>query len=747
MNKRILLTFLAFLIFYTFSFTQSAKKTENAPKIGLVLSGGGAKGFAHIGLLKVMEEVGIKPDFITGASMGSIVGGLYALGLSAQELEDIAISQDWGQLLSNKIDLQQINIIEKEDYGSHFLSLEYDNGSLHFPQGLIEGQQISLVLAKMACSAHFIDDFDDFPIPFKCVAVNVLNGEIVVLDSGYLARAQRASMAIPSIFTPVEYGDKLLVDGGAIRNLPVQEVIDMGAEVVIGSYAGGEDPTKEDLTTAVDILIQTSFLYSIADSKEQAELCDIFYDLSRGFGPADFDKAAEIIAQGEQLARQNIDALKALANRLSRFPKNPPKKKLKYPDSLQIDQINTSSINPTLAPLVRRLLNLEEGKKYVADRVEEGINYAYGTQFFKKVNYSLYTDSITSGTVLGVEAEEVAPAVVKFGLHYSNADDAAIILKGDLRNFWKGASSLYGRVRISTSPAFNVHYKQYIGPNRRFLYQIGSAFQKNDQHFSLQNGDLIRPYNRRKLGAAGKLMWIPKNDYLFGISYHWTSWELEPNEEETLDFDKLNSSSQSVEFFFKWNALDRSTFPRRGQIINFSTAFHHGLEFETDFTDENASAFLNIAEPNRYFKSHLFISNYIELNSFLTTFQHIGLGVTSEPVIFDNFLLGGDYFTGQQAVPFVGLREYEAPFSNIANVQLGLRFALAPKLSLALKGNIAHGTVEITDFFRAGESTFYGGGISLGYDSFMGPINFTFGRNTLSDDYQLAVSLGHRFVY
>ena len=348
---------------------------------------------------------------------------------------------------------------------------------------------------------------------------------------------------------------------------------------------------------------------------------------------------------------------------------------------------------------------------------------------------------------MGLEVKEIAPAILKFGLHYSNADDAAIILKGDLRNFWKGASSLYGRVRISKSPAFNIHYKQYIGPNRRFLYQVGTTLQKNDQHFSLQNGDLIRSYNRRKLGASGKLKWIPKNDYLFGLAYHWNSWELEPNEEETLDFNQLSSSSQSAEFFFKWNTLDKSTFPDRGQNIELSTAFHHRLEYETDFTDENASAFLNIAQPNQYFKANLFLSNYIKLNSFLTTFQHVGLGITTEPIFFDNFLLGGDYFEGQQAMPFVGLREYEAPFSNIANVQLGLRFALAPKFSVDLKGNIAHGTDEISDFLRAGKSTFYGVGITAGYDSFLGPIVFTVGRNSWSDDVQLAVNLGYRFGY
>ena len=179
-----------------------------------------------------------------------------------------------------------------------------------------------MCIRDRACAAHFIDDFDDFPIPFKCVAVNVLDGEVVVLDSGYLARAQRASMAIPSVFTPVEYGDKLLVDGGVIRNLPVQEVIDMGSEIVIGSYAGGEDPTKEDLTTAVDILIQTSFLYSIADSKEQAEFCDIFFDLSRGFVLLILIKRLKLLLKGNNWLDSILIPSEHWLINLVVFPKN-----------------------------------------------------------------------------------------------------------------------------------------------------------------------------------------------------------------------------------------------------------------------------------------------------------------------------------------------------------------------------------------------------------------------------------------
>ena len=270
MNKTSLFIPIVLFIFCAnYLVAQEAITDAKRPKIGLVLSGGAAKGFAHIGLLKVLEEVGIQPDYITGASMGSIVGGLYALGLNAEQLEQIALSQNWELVLSNKVDLESINILEKKNFDSHFLSLHYQDGKFLFPQGLIEGQYLSLVLARLACSSHLIDDFDDFPTPFRCVAVNVLDGEVVVLDKGFLARAQRASMAIPTVFTPIELDDKLLIDGGVIRNLPAQEAIDMGADILIGAYAGAGPTTKDDLKTGIDILVQTSFLYSIADTKEQ----------------------------------------------------------------------------------------------------------------------------------------------------------------------------------------------------------------------------------------------------------------------------------------------------------------------------------------------------------------------------------------------------------------------------------------------------------------------------------------------
>ena len=747
MKKPNLLIPIFLVIFCTnYLLAQEVATDVNRPKIGLVLSGGAAKGFAHIGLLKVLEEVGIRPDYVTGASMGSIVGGLYSLGLNAKELEEIANSQNWEFVLSNKINLESINILEKKNFDSHFLSLHYQDGKFLFPQGLINGQYLSLVLARLACSSHFIDDFDDFPIPFRCVAVNLIDGEVVVLDKGFLARAQRASMAIPSVFTPVEQGDKLLVDGGVIRNLPAQEVIDMGADIVIGGYAGGAPADIDDLKTGIDILIQTSFLYSIADSEEQAQLCDIYVDLAADYNAGDFDKVQEIIDAGEQEARVHLEEFKALAKKLKQFPSRPRKAALTYPDSLYIKDINTTAIDKKIEQLVRRSLNIKGNKKEDLRAIEDGINYVFGTQFFTNVNYALSSDSI--GTTIHVETENIAPAIMNFGLHYSNVEDAAIILKANLRNVIGNASILSGGLRISQSPALTANYKHYIGYNRRFLYKLGVTFQRVNQNTFIQNGNLIRPYNRRQLEGFGQLLWMPKHNFLFGLGYKWNSYELEPRSDELLNFEKLSTTNKAIELFYKWNTLDRNYFPKKGMEVSIGSSWHHGLTYKTAFNAPEAVDFVDIATPDKYARAHLFLSNYKSFNPYLVLFQHFGVGISTEPVLFDNFQLGGDFFNRQQSLPFVGLREYEAPFSNVANLQLGLRCALNSKFFFTLRGNIATGDYadgSVFDDFK--DNTIAGGGFSIEYDSFLGPVSFTLGKNSWNNEWQYAINMGHRFNF
>ena len=284
-------------------------KPSERPKIGLVLSGGGAKGLVHIGVLKVLEEAGIVPDYISGTSMGSIIGGLYSIGYTADELSELNHTLDWQVMLSDYVPLRNISLEEKHDYKRYFAELPIRKRGSCCRPGLLEGQNLSF-FSSLTWRTAGIDSFDQFPYPFRCVGTDIINGEIVDFNSGDLALKMRASMAIPSVFTPVVLDSSMvIVDGGVIRNFPVDEVIEMGADIVIGVYAGfKEKETSEDLQSMSKILSRSAGSYGIYDSREQAKKVDLLIapDLN-GFNSADFNKSVEIEKAGEVAAREHMD--------------------------------------------------------------------------------------------------------------------------------------------------------------------------------------------------------------------------------------------------------------------------------------------------------------------------------------------------------------------------------------------------------------------------------------------------------
>ena len=285
-------------------------KPSERPKIGLVLSGGGAKGLVHIGVLKVLEEAGIVPDYISGTSMGSIVGGLYSIGYTADELSELNQTLPWQVMLSDYVPLRNISLEEKHDYKRYFAEFPIRKRKIMLPSGLLEGQNLSVLLSSLTWRTAGIDSFDHYPYPFRCVGTDIINGEIVDFNSGDLALKMRASMAIPSVFTPVVLDSSMvIVDGGVIRNFPVDEVLDMGADIVIGVYAGfKEKETSEDLQSMSKILSRSAASYGIYDSREQAKKVDVLIAPElNGYNSADFNKSAEIEKAGEVAAREHMD--------------------------------------------------------------------------------------------------------------------------------------------------------------------------------------------------------------------------------------------------------------------------------------------------------------------------------------------------------------------------------------------------------------------------------------------------------
>src|SRR5437868_12108829 len=205
------------------------------PKIGIALSGGAARGLAHIGVLKVLERAGIPVDVITGTSMGSVVGGLYAVGYSAAQLDTIVRAQDWFRLLSDPVDRRDLPIGRKVAADRLLLALPIYQGGVHLPRGVVPGQRIWELLTRLTWSAHGVRDFRALPIPFAAVATDLETSRAVVLDHGFLPDAIRASMALPSVFSPVDLGATAVIDGGVVRNLPAQDARALGADVLICS--------------------------------------------------------------------------------------------------------------------------------------------------------------------------------------------------------------------------------------------------------------------------------------------------------------------------------------------------------------------------------------------------------------------------------------------------------------------------------------------------------------------------------
>ena len=255
---------LVFLLFNPICVWKST--AQDKPKIGLVLSGGGAKGLAHIGILKSLEKAGITPDYITGTSMGAIIGGLYAMGYTADEIKSIALEADWGELLSNKSSLNEVVMEEKDYYDRYIAELNINGYKLELPKGLIQGQKLSNLLLNVTRPVHNINDFSQLPIPFACVAADIETGQKVVLNSGSLARSMRASMAIPTVFTPVEIDGQLLVDGGILRDFPVEENLEMGADYIIGVFVGNQLLSKDELKSPLDVLNQATFIHASFDT-------------------------------------------------------------------------------------------------------------------------------------------------------------------------------------------------------------------------------------------------------------------------------------------------------------------------------------------------------------------------------------------------------------------------------------------------------------------------------------------------
>ena len=459
---------------------------KKRPKIGLVLSGGGAKGMAHIGALKVIEEAGIELDYIGGSSMGAIVGALYAAGYTATELDSMFNETNFGTLIQDNLPRSAKTFYEKEDSERYSLTLPFNNFKVSVPPAYSGGQNIYNELVRLLYHVKDIEDFDKLPIPFVCVATDIETGKQVVLDSGYLPEAILASGTLPSLFEPSEINGKVLIDGGVVNNYPIDEVLAMGADIIIGVDVQHDLSEREALLSATEILLQINNYRTVADMKIKSAKTDVYIKPQiEKYSVIEFNKLNAIIQTGEDAANLKIDELRELGTKSKKDKKN----HLTAVDSdqqLTVNRLlidgNTSHTRGYVKGKLR--FNLDEPISF--KRLQQGIGNLAATGNFRTIRYKLL-NNINGGEDLILPLDETPnTSFLRLGAHFDDLYKSAAIINLTKRRILSKDDVASFDLILGDNIRYNFEY--YVDKGSYWSFGVNSRFNDFEQEI---NFDLI----------------------------------------------------------------------------------------------------------------------------------------------------------------------------------------------------------------------------------------------------------------
>jgi len=744
MLKRTLPLIILLLCFLSqLAFGQS--NTGNRPKIGYVFSGGGAKGMAHVGVLKVLEEVGLEPDYITGTSMGSIMGGLYAIGYSASEISEIIERVDWSTVLTNEIPSNNVLMSRKHEYQRFILEMPIYQRKPELPAGLIEGQKLSELFSELSWRQAGVEDFHDFPYPFTCIGTDILRGEKVEMNSGDLSSAMRASMAIPSVFTAVVRDTShILVDGGVMRNFPVQEAIDMGADIIIGVYVGFDREMKpEQLRSLTSVITRTSLLAGAHDVESQIPLVDyMIVPNLEGYGPSDFTNGVEIMNLGEEAARTQIDLLRALADSVNSLGAPSERRHLPNNDSLLIEDIKVLGASPSLARFMTFKSGIEAGQWLSPDELNEGIDKLFGTLFFDKIEY--FFEDMDEGKRLVFRIKEKPSSALSFALHYDNVFGPGVILNYTRLNSLIEGSRFGVTGDISGNPQLRAYYDIHLGKKRNF---IGSLFfnGERDKLPFFSNDIEIGNYVRTSLsGGIGMKQHLGINHYLgLDLYYRDVSARLSANikevEPELAYLDNFIFMGPELTFSYELNTFDSYLYPTRGTRIHFKyrQAFETHFITQYDFPDSLGMENRETETMNPYGHLTADYESYFRLGKKVSLNLEFSMGISDNDKPFtDNFYVGGyRYNLRDNQVAFVGLHSHELLQGNYVKEKVALQFKPVPNLYVSALFNFLFVGDDFKSFIDeflsfSKEGRYMGAGAGFTYKTPVGPLSIYLGSRT-----------------
>jgi len=662
------------------------------PRIGLTLSGGGAKGLAHIGILKAIDSAGLKVDYVTGTSMGSILGALYAVGYSADSIERIARRIDWDLLLSNQSTMRSMIMEEKDEYGKYDIELPWVNHWFRIATGVIEGQELWLKFAELFRPVYNIKDFHKFSIPFECIATDVSTGEAMLLDSGEIVSAIRSSMAIPSLFTAVGYNGRKLVDGGVVRNFPVQNVRDMGADLVIGSNVSGALRTSEQVTNAIQVLLQVAFFREAEDTRKQIPLCNIYvHQPLEKFGMGSFGEADQIIDTGVTEGRRLYPVFKRLADSLNAIygPQEVSRNRLPAEIPVKITSFEVKGTERTSESFFIQATGLEVNQYYSAQNLSRMVRRAFGTRYYNRITYSLEPLGNGDSSRVVFEVTENPLTFAKIGLNYNQFSGISAIINLTSRNFFTPTSRSLVTLNIGQNFRMRAEHLQYFSRGGKFAFLLGTQFDQfriTSYNAAFKEAGL---YDQNYFKLDGKFSYSTNRDLSFGFGSRFEWIHYDPSITSSLEFKGRNDFMTGY-FFLRHNTLDRPVFPRKGTKIEAEADYVFEQSPHAQYFASNTTRSDTSFSDKPYQRVLFSLDRYTPLARRYTLLTHVQAGMNFNYLrnIMNEFSIGGLTGNFHNQVTFAGLREGTFYSSSLAALLVGLRYQLFSNTFITGKANI-----------------------------------------------------------
>ncbi|MCI7071495.1 patatin-like phospholipase family protein [Bacteroides pyogenes] len=710
-------------------------------KVAVVLSGGGAKGVAHIKALKIIEEAGIPIDYIVGTSMGSIVGGLYAIGYTPEQLDSMVRKQNWTFLLSDRVERSAMSLTERERSEQYVLSFPF----MKKPKdavlgGIIKGKNLDNLFSELTVGYHDSISFDKLPIPFACVAANVVNGEQVVFRDGVLSTAMRASMAIPGVFTPVRKDSMVLVDGGMVNNYPVDVAKSMGADIVIGVDVQKDLKRVSELNSASDILGQIIDLACQANHDRHVDLTDAYIQVDvEGYSSASFTPEAidSLMKRGEEAARAQWQTLIALKKKIGisdTYVPNPrpPYSLLSDTCTLYVSDITFSGIEERDEKWLLKKYKLKENSRISNRQIKQALLLLRGSKSYSNVSYTLTEEP--DGYHLAFLLEEKYEKRINLGIRFDSEEIASLLVNAtaDFKTPIPSHLSLTGR--LGKRYAARIDYT--LEPMQQRTINISYMYQYNDINI-YDKGD--RAYNTTYNYHLGELgfsdVWYKNLRFGLGLRFEYYNYKDFLFKEPALNEENVKSE-HFLSYFAQiyYNTFDKGYFPTRGS--DFKATY-------SVYTD-------NMVEYNDHTPFSALMASWTSVIPVTRRFS-----VT--PSIYGRVLIGREIpywvknaiggevfgFYVPQQLPFTGITNLEIIDNTILISSLKFRQRMGNIHYLTLSGNYGLADKNFFDILKG--TQLYGITAGYGIDSMFGPLEVSLGYSNRTKKGSFYINLGYYF--